>query len=74
MEGGGGGGEGGGGSERCHFLTSLGDSEKCWVISAVEDAAWRRSWISYDNTVTVIELVIIAQSPSPFPRVWVGNC
>lgn len=55
-------------------LPHLGDSEKCWVISAVEDAAWRRSWISYDNAVTVIELVIIAQSPSPFPRAWVGNC
>lgn len=42
-------------------LPHLSDSEKGAVISAVEDAAWR-SWISYDNMMTVIELVIIAQS------------
>lgn len=47
-------------------LPHLGDSEKCSVISAVEDAAWR-SWISYDNMMTVIELVIIAQSLSLSP-------
>lgn len=47
-------------------LPHLGDSEKGVVISAVEDAAWW-SWISYDNMMTVIELVIIAQSLSLSP-------
>lgn len=48
-------------------LSHLGDSEKAAVISAVEGTAWR-SWISYDNTMTVIELVIIAQSLSLSPE------
>ncbi len=47
-------------------LSHLSDSEKDAVISAVEGAAWR-SWISYDNMMTVIELVIIAQSLSLSP-------
>lgn len=47
-------------------LSHLSDSEKGAVISAVEGAAWR-SWISYDNMMTVIELVIIAQSRSLSP-------
>lgn len=47
-------------------LSHLSDSEKGTVISAVEGAAWR-SWISYDNMMTVIELVIIAQSLSFSP-------
>lgn len=47
-------------------LSHLGDSEEGAVISAVEGAAWR-SWISYDNMMTVIELVIIAQSQSLSP-------
>lgn len=42
-------------------LPHLTYSDKGAVISAVEDTAWR-SWISYDNMMTVIELVIIAQS------------
>lgn len=47
-------------------LSHLGDSEKGAVISAVEGAAgW--SWISCDNMMTVIELVIIAQSWSLSP-------
>lgn len=45
-----------------YFLTSL-TVKKGAVISAVEGTAWW-IWISYDNMVTVIELVIIAQSPS----------
>lgn len=47
-------------------LPHLGDSEKGVVISAVEGTAWW-SWISYDNMMTVIELVIIAQSLSLSP-------
>lgn len=47
-------------------LSHLSDSEKGTVISAVEGAAWQ-SWISYDNMMTVIELVIIAQSLSLSP-------
>ena len=47
-------------------LSHLSDSETATVISAVEGSAWR-SWISYDNMMTVIELVIIAQSLSLSP-------
>lgn len=47
-------------------LSHLSDSEKGAVISAVQGAAWL-SWISYDNMMTVIELVIIAQSLSLSP-------
>lgn len=54
-------------------LSHLADSEEAAVMGAVEGAAWRR-WISYDNMVTVIELVIIAQSPSLSPGGLRGNC